>query len=337
MSAQLKAPFPYFGGKSSAAPEIWRRFGAVNNYIEPFCGSLAVLLAREEIQGYETVNDKSCFVSNFWRAVQSAPDEVARHCQFTVSEVDLHARHSWLMFSDEVYDFREKLSTDPDFYDAKIAGWWVWGMCIWIGAGWCGESGLTKEGRTVLKVPHTKNKGFLQNRRPDLYKARGVQTILKQQLPNIHGRRGVQKDGVPEWLRDIQKRLQSVRICNGEWHRVCSSKSVTTALGTTGIFLDPPYAAETGRDMRLYAEESGTVAEDVRQWCIDNGSNSKIRIALCGYEGEHNQLEEFGWTVHGWKAHGGYGNRNRENNNRKQERIWFSPACLSDRQMDFGF
>ena len=42
----LKSPFPYFGGKRKVADEIWRRFGAVANYVEPFFGSGAVLLAR---------------------------------------------------------------------------------------------------------------------------------------------------------------------------------------------------------------------------------------------------------------------------------------------------
>lgn len=42
----MKAPFPWFGGKSRAASAIWGRFGDVDTYNEPFSGSLAVLLAR---------------------------------------------------------------------------------------------------------------------------------------------------------------------------------------------------------------------------------------------------------------------------------------------------
>jgi hypothetical protein len=42
----LKAPFPWFGGKIRAAHLIWPRFGDVPNYVEPFAGSLAVLLRR---------------------------------------------------------------------------------------------------------------------------------------------------------------------------------------------------------------------------------------------------------------------------------------------------
>ena len=73
----LKAPFPWFGGKSRASDIIWRRFGNVPNYVEPFAGSLAVLLARETTPGTETVNDLDCYLANFWRAIAANPDAVA--------------------------------------------------------------------------------------------------------------------------------------------------------------------------------------------------------------------------------------------------------------------
>lgn len=44
----LQAPFPYFGGKSKAAPEVWQAFGPVDNYVEPFAGSAAMLLAAPD-------------------------------------------------------------------------------------------------------------------------------------------------------------------------------------------------------------------------------------------------------------------------------------------------
>ena len=87
----LKAPFPWFGGKSRVADVVWQRFGNVQNYVEPFFGSGAVLLGRPQpFDGVETVNDKDGFVANFWRALQAAPDEVARHADWPVNENDLH-------------------------------------------------------------------------------------------------------------------------------------------------------------------------------------------------------------------------------------------------------
>jgi hypothetical protein len=35
-----KAPFPWFGGKSRVADDIWQRLGRPAQYIEPFCGRL---------------------------------------------------------------------------------------------------------------------------------------------------------------------------------------------------------------------------------------------------------------------------------------------------------
>ena len=60
----LTAPFPWFGGKSRVADIVWDRFGDVANYVEPFFGSGAVLLARPHPPRIETVNDLDCMVAN---------------------------------------------------------------------------------------------------------------------------------------------------------------------------------------------------------------------------------------------------------------------------------
>ena len=63
---------------------------------------------------------------------------------------------------------------------------------------------------------------------------------------------------------------------------------------------------------------------------MKNGQAQEIETSGGGgYEGEHDDLEELGWSVEAWKAHGGYANRNVENQNKHRERIWFSPECLS--------
>ena len=56
----------------------------------------------------------------------------------------------------------------------------------------------------------------------------------------------------------------------------------------------------------------------------------KLRIALCGYEDEHGPHMPADWVMVAWKANGGYGNQNGAgNDNKHEERIWFSPNCLS--------
>ena len=47
-NSPLKAPFPYFGGKSGAVEQVWQAFGNVQNCVEPFAGSAAMLLGAPE-------------------------------------------------------------------------------------------------------------------------------------------------------------------------------------------------------------------------------------------------------------------------------------------------
>jgi DNA adenine methylase len=172
----LKAPFPWFGGKSRVADIVWDRFGDVANYVEPFFGSGAVLLARPHPPRIETVNDLDCMVANFWRAVQADPEAVAQWCDWPVNEADLHARHLGLVQGLPAH--RERMMTDPDHFDAKIAGWWVWGLCQWIGSGWCAERKPTRQlpsvgdaGRGVhRKLPAVGNAGrggMFEDLKPD--------------------------------------------------------------------------------------------------------------------------------------------------------------------------
>jgi len=85
----LKAPFPWFGGKSRVAHLIWKHFGNVPNYVEPFAGSLAVLLGRPTPAKTETINDADCYLSNFWRALAHDPEGVAHYADWPVNECDL--------------------------------------------------------------------------------------------------------------------------------------------------------------------------------------------------------------------------------------------------------
>lgn len=141
--SMLQAPFPWFGGKSKVSPMVWTAIGEdVLNYVEPFAGSLANLLLRPNWEKYsitETVNDKDAFISNFWRSVKLDPDQTAFYADNPVNENDLHARHIWLKERREV--LMHRIEGDPDYYDPKIAGWWAWGICCWIGGGWCTSSG----------------------------------------------------------------------------------------------------------------------------------------------------------------------------------------------------
>jgi hypothetical protein len=333
----MKAPFPWFGGKSKVADLVWDRFGNVPNYIEPFFGSGAVLLSRPHAPNTETINDLDCMVANFWRALQNDPDQVARFADNPVNEADQHARHLWLVHQEE---FRERMKVDPNFYDCKIAGWWVWGQCIWIGSGWCSVQlpHLGDAGTGVHRnLPHLGNAGTGVHR--NLPRLGDAGTGVHRKLPHLgnagtgvmdclsdltSGTRGIALQG---YMRELSERLRMVRVCCGEWSRICGP-SVTFKHGITGVFLDPPYADTADRNETLYASDSLDVAHAVREWAINNGENPLLRIALCGYEGEHAMPES--WDCVAWKAHGGYGSQGtgRGRDNAGRERIWFSPHCL---------
>jgi len=331
----LRAPFPWFGGKSRVADVVWQRFGDVANYVEPFAGSLAVLMSRPQpFAGVETVNDKDGFVANFWRAVAADPDAVMRWADWPVNENDLHARHSWLIARRGTLD--AALNGDPHYYDAKIAGWWVWGICLWIGSGWCSGSGpwqVNADGQLV----HVGDAGMgIHRKRVHVGDAgMGIHRKLVHVGDagmGIHRKRGDDEPETPigAWFTALQDRLRRVRVCSGDWSRVMGP-AVTVRHGLTGVFLDPPYADTADRTDALYATDSLSVAHDVREWAIANGDDPRLRIALCGYDGEHAMPEH--WASVAWKSKGGYGSQGngRGRENAARERIWFSPHCLSAR------
>lgn len=69
----LTALVPYFGGKRSLAAEIVSRMGPHRAYWEPFCGSMAVLLAKP-VSAMETVNDLNGDLVNLARVIRDEFD-----------------------------------------------------------------------------------------------------------------------------------------------------------------------------------------------------------------------------------------------------------------------
>jgi len=305
----LRAPFPYFGGKRTIAETVWRAFGRPKQYIEPFCGSAAVLLSAPEPASLEVIGDANGFIANFWRATVAQPEEVARWADYPVSHVDLGARHVWMMGE------RDRVGAelqDPNWPgDAKLAGWWLWGQCSWIGSGWCEWTG---------QVPHVGNAG------------RGIQAT--GQVPHVgNAGRGIQATGkVPHvsdagrgpdlwtssghvamrWLRELADRMERVRVVHGAWDRCLNSHY---GGADTAVFLDPPYKAFE----KLYGAGEALVAAEAEAWARENAS---LRVALCGHRGDY---ELDGWVQHNWdRCRMTYAG----NKTSAEECIWFSPACL---------
>jgi hypothetical protein len=247
-------------------------------------------------------------VANFWRAAKADPEALSDHADWPCNEADLHARHVWLVGQRE--RLTERLMGDAEFFDAKAAGWWLWGACNWIGSGWCSGKGpwVSLDGELVdcRQLPHL------------AYGPRGIAADAGF---------GKRREFILEWIAALSDRLRDVRVACGDWSRVTGPAVLDAGGGLTGVFLDPPYDQDERAE--VYTHES-PVAADVRQWCVENGGNPKLRIVLAGYDGEHNALETEGWRAFAWKAKGGYGSQGegRGRDNAARERLWLSPHCM---------
>lgn len=311
IAGTLAAPFPWFGGKSNACETVWSAFGVVDNYVEPFAGSAAMLLGAPDGKRVETINDFDGMVANFWRAIASDPEAVAHHADWPTNENDLFARHSWLVRHRE--SLTDQLHADPAWFDAKSAGWWCWGACNWIGSGWCsGDGPWVHDGTTLVdsrQLPHLGDAGQGINR----------------QLPHLGNAGQGRRAYIFEWFGKLHERMRDVRVTCGDWSRVVKD-SVTTRHGLTAVFLDPPYAKGS---MDYSAGGMGLgIAEAVRDWCAANGDNKSLRIVLCGHAGEHDALLAHGWHTREWTARKGYALTEEAVANSASETVWCSPHCV---------
>jgi hypothetical protein len=240
---------------------------------------------------------------------------------------------------------------DPEWCDPKIAGLWVWGICQWIGSGWCAEVAHKKRSHTgnagmgvqraSMQRSHTGNVG-MGVQRASMQRSHtgnvgmGVQRASMQRSHTGNVGRGVGLDAtyqsqlISSWIDLLCERLRRVRVLHGDWSR-CVQPGVLRYGKITGIYFDPPYMYSANRTEGLYSTDSEDVAERVRQWCIENGDRNDLRIALAGYEGEHDMPDS--WECVEWKPHGkGYAagaDDTQAVENVGRERVWFSPHCLS--------
>lgn len=347
----LKAPFTYFGGKSKIADEVWKRFGKVANYIEPFFGSGAVLLANPNPETTkEIVNDLDNLIANCWRSLKYSPEEVAYWCDQPTNEAELHLNELFLV--NEGIKRISACEYDMNHYDAEVAGRWLWGMSNNIGSRYCKKGPWTSREFKLASetkdynIKNHKDKSIISDEvgvsrsRPNLTNAKhGInrRKIIKPEYidntrPEFNGVLPIRGE-LYDYLTLISKRFRNVLVCCGSWERVMSEVVISSKTHklSSGIFLDPPYSKEANRD-NVYKVDDFSIAHDVRKWCIENGDDPRYKIALCGYDVEHKELEDLGWDAFDWSTQGGYGNNNKDGSggkiNRHREVIWFSPHCL---------
>ena len=288
----IKAPFPWFGGKSSVARLIWSRVGIVRAYVEPFGGSLALYLAAPTPPQRPVLNDLDGLLINFWRAVQRDAFTVAMLARAPASSLELQARHNAVTV--RASGLVERVASDPDFYDSTMAAYWLYARSALVG------------GRGIFETP-------IGTRVPNLI-GTGVHTQTHDDLVGS--------------LERIAAHLHYAKLLCGSWESVVCKTALYYQTPTL-VFLDPPYA-DGEFDGGVYAHASG-VWGDVVRWCLEHGDDPRLRIVLCGY-GDTADLPGWSvhdWKTQGGYASAQGGERG--TSNRSRECIWFSPHCPGER------
>lgn len=128
--AKIRAIAPWFGGKRTLAPLIVQELGEHTQYFEPFCGSMAVLFAKEPSQK-ETVNDLHGDLVNLARVIADdnwAPQLYERLQRVVLCEALLDDARRWLEGRPECCD----------------PGWWAYWFFL---ASWMGRNGTAGSAR----------------------------------------------------------------------------------------------------------------------------------------------------------------------------------------------
>ena len=266
ISPYQRSPFPYFGGKADAAPTIWDALGDVHHYVEPFCGSLITLLLRPHPANRtyysETVNDIDGLLVNMWRAMQFDPEGLARVVSWPVTEVDLTARHLAIVRWAAERDV-ELMLANPKWYDVEIAGYWLYGICAWIGSGWCSNKGpwiVGADGRITRRSASNDTPG-VERRRPHLSNnGMGVhrphlrEPGVTRQLPHLgNDGRGVHRPHLRE--PGVARKLPHLSDDGMGVHR--------PHLREPGVTRNLPHLGDNGKGVhRPQLREPGVIDED---------------------------------------------------------------------------
>ena len=313
-------------------------------YVEPFAGSLACLLHRETPSPREIVCDLDGGICNFWRAITVNPGAVAYWADYPTIHQDLTARHRWLVRW--VQDNRERLESHPNYHDVQAAGWWVWGISLWIGGGWCQPK--TSQGQIPFISCMGNGQGVsaqrIHDKRPRVDNG-GVGVSAQQLVSRPADKRPMFTGGggagvashqqirpdLVEWFRRIADRLKGVVVLNRSWESALTPSLLQqTATGPkppVGILLDPPYLQDN-RDADIYGSDaigtSNAAAAESWAWAQEHGD--RFRIAYCCHEGD--VAVPPGWTAETQSFSGIRDAARRD----RRDMVLFSPACIPPAQ-----
>ncbi len=265
--AKIRALVPYFGGKRTLAPLIVRELGKHRAYWEPFCGSMAVLLAKPTAS-LETVCDLHGDLVNLARIIkdrQTGPIFYRRLRRLLVSEAQLEE-------SCEYLDTTPAPGDEPDMNRAVAYFVQSWMMRSGIAG-----TNLQKRGAgRSIAIRYTPNGGSLSPRWENAV------------------------NSIPQW-RD---RMRHVIIMRRNAFDIIPK--IEDADGTV-IYADPPYLAETrtgltgtGATSRYQHDfdhnAGGLLPDDHARLADELCRFKKVRVVISYYE--HERLDQLypGWT-----------------------------------------
>lgn len=133
----MRPPISYFGGKSRLAPWIASLLPPHRVYVEPFCGSAAVLFAKPP-STHEIINDLDGELVHFMRVLRERPDELELACRLTP-------------YARDEYAAAKRPAGDVDELE-RARRWWV--LCSQsfakLGAGW--STSVVRQASPALSV-----------------------------------------------------------------------------------------------------------------------------------------------------------------------------------------
>ena len=210
---KVGAVAPWFGGKRTLAPRVVDQLGKHTQYFEPFCGSMAVLLAKAPSQK-ETVNDMHGDLINLGFVLQDS------QCAES-----LYGRLQRVLFSEGLLDeAASRLSQAPYFdlrdYDhehrsANVDRAYWYFLACWMGRN--GTAGTERQDYQIA-VRWTKGGGS----------------------PTVRFRNAI--ESIPAW----HQRLRNVVILRRDAFEIIDRFEDVEG---TAIYVDSPYTMETRGDM----------------------------------------------------------------------------------------
>jgi len=246
---KVTAIAPWFGGKRTMAPAIVRELGNHTQYFEPFCGSMAVLFAKQPSR-QETVNDLHGDLINLARVLQhpqAAPELYERLQTVLFSEHFLHE-------ADEHLDDESSLSLilahkpPEDPVSIERAYWYFL-------ASWMARNGVAG---TALRE----------------YQA-AVRWTRGGGSPTIRFRNAV--ESIPAW----HQRLRNVVILRRDGLEICDRFEDCEE---TAIYVDPPYIASSRSGYGIHDRGSKYKHEFHHDDPLCGDDHQRLRDILAGYK-----------------------------------------------------